>query len=318
MYVVIWGIIIGFILDLFLGDPAFLPHPIVAIGKLIGFFEKRLIQSKNQVMAGGLMVFFVCAISFMVPFAILFIAFMLSPLLCIILNGIMCYFIFATKCLGQASNHVASELKKGTEAGRVAVSQIVGRDTSSLSEKGVIRATVETVAENTTDGVVAPLIFMAFGGAPFAFLYKAINTMDSMVGYRNEKYCRFGKVAAKLDDVANFVPARITAFLMMAAAFFCGYDASGAAKIWARDKKKHASPNSAQTEAVCAGALNIRLAGDAVYFGKEYKKPYIGDEKREIEIADIKRTNKLMYTTAVLGVAVVLFAWFGVILAANY
>lgn len=177
---------------------------------------------------------------------------------------------------------------------------IVGRDTENLTEEGVTKAAVETVAENTSDGVTAPMLFLLIGGAPLGFLYKAVNTMDSMLGYKNERYLYFGRIPAKMDDIFNYIPSRLTAFFMILAAFVTGMDARNAAYIWKRDRRKHASPNSAQTEAVCAGALNIRLAGDAVYFGKLYKKEYIGDSGRTIEPEDIRRAGKLMYVTALL------------------
>ncbi len=309
MYMIFSGIAIGFLLDLLLGDPPWLPHPVVATGKLISALEKRLIIKENKVRSGGVMVVLVCLISFIIPLAILVLAYNVSPWLCMGINAFMCYQIFATKSLARAANFVRKQMGESLEKGRDAVAMIVGRDTSALTHEGVIKATVETVAENTTDGVIAPMIYMAIGGAPLAFLYKAINTMDSMVGYKNEKYSEFGRIAAKTDDVANHLPSRITAMLMISAAFFTGNDAGAAAKIWRRDRRKHASPNSAQTEAVCAGALGIRLAGNAVYFGKIYEKPFIGDEKHKIGIADIGRANSLMYATAVIGAVLVLGAW---------
>ena len=179
-------------------------------------------------------------------------------------------------------------------------SMIVGRDTEKLTEEGVTKAAVETVAENTSDGVTAPLIYLLIGGAPLGFLYKAVNTMDSMLGYKNDRYLYFGRIPAKMDDVFNYIPARVTAILMTAAAFLTGLDGKNAWKIYRRDRKKHASPNAAQTESVCAGALGVRLAGDAVYFGKVYKKEFIGDALRRIEPEDIIRTGRLMYATEIL------------------
>ena len=177
---------------------------------------------------------------------------------------------------------------------------IVGRDTENLTEEGVTKAAVETVAENTSDGVTAPLLFLLLGGASFGFLYKAVNTMDSMLGYKNEKYLYFGRFPAKMDDVFNYIPSRVTALFMIAAAFLTEMDAKNAWMIWRRDRRKHASPNSAQTESVCAGALRVRLAGDAVYFGKLHKKEYLGDPLRPIEPEDIRRAGRLMYVTAFL------------------
>ena len=179
---------------------------------------------------------------------------------------------------------------------------IVGRDTEHLTEEGVAKAAIETVAENTSDGVIAPMLYTALGGPVLGFLYKAVNTMDSMVGYKNDKYMYFGRCAAKLDDVVNYIPARISALLMIAVSFLPGkaYDGKGAWRIWRRDRRKHASPNSAQTEAVCAGSLGVQLAGDASYFGKIVKKPTIGDAHRPVEYEDIKRANGLLYRTAIL------------------
>ncbi len=312
MNIIVCGVAIGFLLDLLIGDPEWLPHPVVAIGRLISALERRLIKSKNKVVAGGVMVCLVCVISFLTPLLILLLAYLISPWLCLGINALMCFQIFATKCLAVSANRVKTELCVGVQKGRDAVAMIVGRDTSQLTSEGIIKATVETVAENTTDGVVAPMIFMAIGGAPLGFLYKAINTMDSMVGYKNDKYLDFGRIAAKTDDVANYIPSRIAALLMIPASLFAKLDVKGALQIWKRDRRKHASPNSAQTEAVCAGALGVALAGDAVYFGKLYKKQYIGDAKRDIEAADIGRANSLLYATAVIGMFVVLATWAGI------
>ncbi len=309
MYIVISGLVFGFLIDLLLGDPLNWPHPIVWIGKLIAALEKRLILRDNKIRAGAFLVFLVCAISFLLPLLILVLCYWLSPWLCLLVNVLMCYQIFATKCLAQAARFVQKEMAVSLEKGRLAVGNIVGRDSSALSEEGVLRATIETVAENTTDGVVAPMLYMALGGAPLAFLYKAINTMDSMLGYKNETYLEFGRMAAKTDDVANYIPARITALLMILAAFLLKQNARAAFSIWKRDRRKHQSPNSAQTEAVCAGALGLQLAGDAVYFGKRYKKPYIGDACKKIELADIDKANRLMFVTAVLGLLVIVLLW---------
>lgn len=205
------------------------------------------------------------------------------------------------KLLEKESMHVFDRLKNGTlDEARYAVSMIVGRDTQSLSKEAIIRAAVETVAENTSDGVVAPMFFMAIGGAPLMFLYKGINTMDSMLGYKNEKYLYFGRCAAKLDDLANYVPARLSAWLMILAAPFVRLDAKEAMRIYKRDRRNHASPNSAQTESVMAGALHIQLAGDAWYFGKLYKKPTIGDPIRPVQTEDIQRAGHLLYAASAL------------------
>ena len=218
----------------------------------------------------------------------------------------MCYQILATKSLKVESMKVYDELAKNDlPSARKAVSMIVGRDTKDLTFSGVAKAAVETVAENTSDGIIAPMIFIAIGGAPMGFFYKAINTMDSMVGYKNEKYMNFGRFAAKLDDVVNYLPARISAYQMILSSFFLRYDYKNAFKIYKRDRYNHASPNSAQTESVCAGALDIQLAGNAYYFGKLYEKPTIGDNIREINYDDIKKANRLLYCTSFISIVII-------------
>lgn len=244
----------------------------------------------------------VVTVSTGVPAVILSVAYKYFWQLGLALESFWCYQIFATKSLKVESDRVYIALKdKGLEAGRKAVSMIVGRDTQNLTEEGVTKAAVETVAENTSDGVIAPLFYMLIGGAVLGFTYKAINTMDSMVGYKNDKYQWFGTAAAKLDDVVNFIPARVSAVLMILAAYLTGMDGKNATCIFRRDRFNHKSPNSAQTEAVMAGALDVQLAGDAWYFGKLHKKPTIGDPVREMELLDIRRSHKLLYGTAMLG-----------------
>lgn len=296
----------GFFLDLILGDPYFLPHPIRLIGRLITETEKRLRRrrpgvNEREIRQGVMMVCFVLAVVITVAGLLLWAAYRLHPYAGILLECLMTYQILAVKCLKEESMKVYRFLKEGDLIqARAAVSMIVGRDTDCLDEEGVARAAIETVAENTSDGVIAPMLYLALGGPVFGFFYKAVNTMDSMVGYKNEKYLYFGRAAAKLDDVLNFIPARIGACLMIAAAFLSGSEFSGkdALRVYLRDRRNHASPNSAQTESVCAGALGIRLAGDASYFGKVVNKPYIGEETRKAESEDIKRANRLMYGTA--------------------
>lgn len=244
----------------------------------------------------------VVTVSTGVPAVILSVAYKYFWQLGLALESFWCYQIFATKSLKVESDRVYIALKdKGLEAGRKAVSMIVGRDTQNLTEEGVTKAAVETVAENTSDGVIAPLFYMLIGGAVLGFAYKAINTMDSMVGYKNDRYQWFGTAAAKLDDVVNFIPARVSAVLMIAASYLTGMDGKNAVRIFRRDRFNHKSPNSAQTEAVMAGALDVQLAGDAWYFGKLHKKPTIGDPVREMELLDIRRSHKLLYGTAMLG-----------------
>ena len=295
----------GFLLDCILGDPVWLYHPIRVIGNLISLLEKAFRKEtdgeKQSIVKGGVLWLIVVSVSFLVPFLLLWVAGKIHPAVRWMLETFWCYQIFAARCLATESGKVYDKLvAQDLEGARKAVSMIVGRDTERLSFEGVTKAAVETVAENTSDGVTAPLIYLLIGGAPLGFLYKAVNTMDSMLGYKNEKYLYFGRIPAKLDDVFNYIPARLTAWFMILAAFLCGLDGKNAWKIYRRDKRKHASPNSAQSEAVCAGALRVRLAGDAVYFGKLYKKDYIGDALKEIEPEDIRRTWKLMYVTTVL------------------
>ena len=263
-----------------------------------------------ELKAGKRMVFIVLCCTFLAASAILFLAYGLHVCLGMAVEAVMTYYILAAKCLKVESMKVYRCLKEqGLEKARAAVSMIVGRDTACLDEEGVAKAAVETVAENTSDGVIAPMLYAAVGGPILGFLYKAVNTMDSMIGYKNDKYMYFGRAAAKLDDLVNFLPARISACLMIAASYLGGKDFSGkeAKRIYKRDRRNHASPNSAQTESVCAGALGIRLAGDASYFGRIVKKPTIGDALRKVEYEDIKRANRLMYLTAWLSEAMCLF-----------
>ena len=300
------AIIAGFILDLIFGDPHWLPHPICLIGNLIGFIERnlrpRLEPNKGALLLGGaLMVIIVLVISFVVPMAILLAAGMVSPWLAFALETLMCYQIFATKCLRDESMKVYTALHNHDLAdARVKLSWIVGRDTQNLDEEEITKGAVETVAENTADGIMAPMFYMFLGGVPLAFLYKGINTMDSMVGYKNDKFLYFGRCAAKLDDLANLLPARITGLVMIGAAFVLRLDGKNAWKILWRDRYNHLSPNSAMTESVTAGALNIQLGGDHFYFGKLVHKDTIGDDIRPVCPEDIVKTNSLLYMTAVL------------------
>ncbi len=301
--------LLGFLLDLLLGDPYWLPHPVRLIGKGITKTEALLrpagkMRTNRQELQGGrrLVVIVLLATTLFVALLLLG-AYALHPFLGLLVETIMTYQILAVKCLKVESMKVYHCLKEqGLEEARGAVSMIVGRDTAQLDAEGVTKAAVETVAENTSDGIIAPMLYTAIGGPVLGFFYKAVNTMDSMIGYKNERYLYFGRGAAKLDDVMNYIPARISAYLMIAAAF-CGgkcYDGRRAYIIYKRDNRNHASPNSAQTESVCAGALGIQLAGDASYFGKLVHKPYIGDAVRRVEAEDIKRAGRLMYLTAFL------------------
>lgn len=310
----IFAFIAGFVLDLLIGDPHFIPHPVRLIGSLISFLDKRLncdakynISEKKlnliKYKRGMLLVFAVIFATFTMSVIIIVAAYSINLYAGVIAEAVMTWQILATKCLRVESMRVYDALRTdGVDAGRRAVSMIVGRDTSVLDAAGVTRAAVETIAENTSDGVIAPMLYTAIGGPVLGFVYKAVNTMDSMIGYKNDKYMYFGRFAARLDDVVNFIPARISAYMMIVAAFIGGrqFDGQNAYRIFKRDRFNHASPNSAQTESVCAGALRVQLAGDAVYFGKLVKKKYIGDRLREIEYEDIKRANRLMYITAFL------------------
>ena len=310
----IFAFIAGFVLDLLIGDPHFIPHPVRLIGSLISSLDKRLncdagynsSEKKLNLIKykrGMLLAFTVIFATFAMSVIIIVAAYSINLYAGVIAEAVMTWQILATKCLRVESMRVYDALRTdGVDAGRRAVSMIVGRDTSVLDAVGVTRAAVETIAENTSDGVIAPMLYTAIGGPVLGFVYKAVNTMDSMLGYKNDKYMYFGRFAARLDDVVNFIPARISAYLMIAAAFIGGrqFDGRNAYRIFKRDRFNHASPNSAQTESVCAGALRVQLAGDAVYFGKLVKKKYIGDGLREIEYEDIKRANRLMYITAFL------------------
>lgn len=300
----------GFLLDLIFGDPTCVPHPVVIMGGCISrieaFLRARLPKTPAGELAGGRI------LALALPLGTLaFSCFVcwgaarLHPVLGFAVQLVWCWQALAAKGLAHESKNVYDKLiKNDLPAARAAVGRIVGRDTARLDMEGVTKAAVETVAENTSDGVIAPLFYMLLGGAPLALTYKAINTMDSMVGYKNAKYLYFGRAAAKLDDAANYLPSRLAAILWCAAAALTGNSARGAWHIWRRDRHRHASPNSAQTESACAGALGVQLAGPAWYFGEYYAKPTIGDALRPIEPRDILRANRMMYASSVLGLAV--------------
>ena len=307
----------GFLLDLLLGDPEGFPHPVVWMGKAIDRLEPRLRRAFPDTPRGmrraGLVLAAVLPLGTLaVSAAVLWLAGRIHPLLRFVIEALWCWQCLAMRCLRKESENVRRCLIGGTLAeARKAVARIVGRDTDVLDADGVARAAVETVAENFSDGEIAPLFWMLLGGAPLALCYKAVNTMDSMVGYKNERYIDFGRAAAKLDDAANFIPSRAAALLLIAAAPAAGLSGKNALTIWRRDRRKHTSPNSAQTEAAMAGALGVRLAGPASYFGRTVEKPFIGDDTRPIEPEDIARANRLMYLAGVMGLLV-----FGAIRAA--
>ena len=304
------ALILGFCLDLIVGDPHWMPHPIVFIGKLIDLTEKAMRKLfpktvRGENLAGAAIWLIVVTVSAGIPLLILWISYGASRWLGLLLETIMCAQILATKSLKKESMKVYDALKTGDlEKARYAVSMIVGRDTQRLDEAGVARAAVETVAENTSDGIIAPMLFLAIGGAPLGFFYKAVNTMDSMLGYVELPYKNVGLVPAKMDDLFNYIPARLSALLMLAAGTLLGLDGKNGWKIFKRDRYNHASPNSAQTESVCAGLLGLRLAGDAWYHGVLHKKKFIGDPMREIEPEDIPRACRLLYATAIISLAV--------------
>lgn len=300
------ALIIGFGIDLVVGDPQGFPHPVILIGKLIDALERGLRKmlpktASGEKVAGALLWIFVVVVSSLLPALLLWFCHSISPWLRLGAESIMCWQILATKSLRDESMKVYHALESGDiMKSRHAVSMIVGRDTAELDDAGVTRAAVETVAENTSDGIVAPLIFLAIGGAPLGFFYKAVNTMDSMLGYVEPPYKNIGLVPAKMDDIVNFIPARISALLMLMAGGLLRLNVKNGWKIFCRDRFNHASPNSAQTESVCAGLLGLRLAGDAWYHGVLHKKKYIGDALREIEHEDIPRAGRLLYVTALL------------------
>ena len=305
-----WGVghllalLIGFCLDLLLGDPHWAPHPVRAIGALIAGLEKGLRRlfpksPAGELTGGVVLVVLTLAIPTGLTVLLLWACRLVNPWLALAVESLLSYQLLATKSLAAESRKVYDALKTGDlDKARYAVSMLVGRDTASLDEAGVARAAVETVAENASDGVIAPLIFLAIGGAPLGMFYKAANTMDSMVGYKNDKYLYFGRAAAKFDDILNFFPARIAGVLMCLGSTAAGYDGKNAWRVFKRDRKNHKSPNSAHTEAACAGALQLRLAGPNFYFGKLVEKPYIGDDQRPIEALDILRSGRILYATA--------------------
>ena len=307
---------VGIVLDIMIGDPQSLPHPIRAIGALIAGLEKLLRRTRLQsdVVKGALLWLIVMIATIAVSFGILGGAYMLNIYAGAAVEAILTFYILAAGSLRDESMKVYEALDEGLMAARKSLSMIVGRDTEVLDEAGIIRATVETVAENTSDGVIAPLLYTFLGGPVLGMCYKAVNTMDSMLGYHNDDYEYFGKFAARADDVANFIPSRLSALFMCAAAGIFGVCRIGkklgcsgvnALRIWLRDRYEHKSPNSAQTESACAGALGIRLGGSSRYNGVLVEKPYIGDDTRPVEREDIRRAVRLMFITEIVCTAVI-------------
>lgn len=302
------AVLCGYLLDLVLGDPHWLVHPVQVMGWGISGGEKLLRRCfpktpRGEMAAGAVLVLWMVACSILIPFLILYAAGLVHPICRFALETLFCYQIPATRSLRVESMRVYGPLVQGDlPRARYWVSRIVGRDTQNLDAEHVAKAAVETVAENTSDGIVAPLFYLAIGGAPLGFFYKAVNTMDSMIGYKNDTYLYFGRVAAKLDDVVNFIPAILSAWLMIAASYCLGLNGKNARRIYRRDRKNHSSPNSARTESVCAGALGVQLAGDAYYFGKLVHKPTIGDPGRPVTAQDIPLACRLMTLTSLLSV----------------
>lgn len=323
LYHHIFAFSIGYILDIMVGDPHGLPHPVRWIGALISKLETMLLREDmsedKKKKNGRLLVLNVLLITVGSVALILIGSYLVNIYLGMIVEAVLTYYIFATKSLKDESMKVHSELVSGdTDRARYMLSMIVGRDTDKLDERAIAQAAIETVAENTSDGVIAPMIYTAIGGPLLGFFYKAVNTMDSMIGYKNDRYMDFGRCAARLDDVVNYLPARLSAAYMISASYILDaatsktvqdkdgnvtkiYSGKRAYRIYKRDRYNHKSPNSAHTESVCAGALGLRLAGPSSYFGKRVEKPYIGDDTRTVKPEDIVRANKLMYITSVTG-----------------
>lgn len=312
------AILLGFLLDLVFGDPQWMPHPVVAMGKAIAGMEKSLRKvfpktERGERAAGLCLALLLPLFVLVLSVDLLWLCYNVTPYLYLGVQAVLCWQCLAMKDLRDESDRVRMALEIGdVYTARKQVSRIVGRDTDQLPAAGVARAAVETIAENFSDGVIAPLLCMLVGGAPLALTYKAVNTLDSMVGYKNETYRNFGRASAKQDDVWNFLPSRISAFLWMGAAALTGNDGKEAFRIWKRDRKKHASPNAAQTEAACAGSLRLQLAGPISYFGETIDKEYIGDPDRKIRASDIKKANRMMYAGSFLGLLLGLALRFGI------
>lgn len=301
--IAVMPLICGFILDLIFGDPYNLPHPVRLMGKCISALEDffRRIMPNSLRTGGTYLALIMITLSGLVPMIILWACYSVNVWLGAIVESVLVYYMLAARCLSDECMKVCRAAEEhDLDKARQAVSMIVGRDVDRLDEKGVLKAAVETAAENTSDGECAPLFFIGIGGAVLGSIYKAANTMDSMIGYKNEKYIEFGRFAAKLDDVLNFIPSRLTALLMILAAYILKLDGRSAYRIWRRDRDSQPSPNSAQTESAAAGALGLELLGDAYYFGKLHHKSAIGDDTRDIEPNDIRRMNRLMFTTSAL------------------
>ena len=291
--------VVGFILDLLIGDPVFALHPVRLIGRLIAFLEKKLRKPgdscSGDIRRGTAVAVLTVTITALITFAVVFVCGRISRVLLVTVEALMCWVVLSARDMTVESRRVYSALADGDlPRARQALSMIVGRDTEKLSEEEIVKATVETVAENTSDGEIAPLFYLFFGGVVFGFIYKAVNTLDSMIAYRNDRYYYFGRAAAVADDVMNYIPSRIAARLMIVGAGALGFDRESARRVHRRDAMLHDSPNSAQTESACAGALNIRLAGFISYGGRLSYKPELGDPMRKAGREDINNANKMM------------------------
>mgnify|MGYP001634878382 CR=1 FL=1 len=315
------SILLGVVLDFCFGDPYWLPHPVVWMGKGISIGEKKLRQyfpktERGTLAAGVVLAVLIPLLSLISSLLILGVAYHISVWLWFLLHTFWSYQILAARCLATESRKVYRSLQENNlPHARKQLSWLVGRETKNLSAEDVTKACVETVAENTSDGEIAPLFYLFLGGVPLGFFYKAVNTLDSMVGYRNETYEYFGKASAKLDDICNWIPARISAWLLIAASFLLSLDGKGALRIYFRDRHNHLSPNSAQTEAVAAGAMGIQLVGTHVYFGNVVEKPTIGDAIRPAKAEDIRTANKMLFAASILfavivGCSILLFSIF--------
>jgi len=317
---IIYALFTGFVTDVIFGDPAWLFHPVVLFGKMTTAMEHTLRRifpktPRGESAAGAVTSVITTGSTFLASYLMLYFLKRLNLIAGFILEAIWCYQCLAVKDMLKESHNVYKNLiTEDIEKQRRAVGRIVGRDTEYLNREGIITACIESVAESLNDGVIAPVFFAIIGGAPLGLTYKAINTMDSMVGYKNERYFYFGKIPAHLDDIANYIPARISALLIVMSAWICREKWKEAFWIWRRDGRRHASPNSGQTEAAMAGALDIRLGGPASYFGEIYEKPYIGDRIKQADEGDILRANKLFFASSVLGVIIAMAARFAMIL----
>lgn len=300
-------VLAAYFLDLALGDPEGYPHPVVVIGKAVTWLEeglrRRARSSRELKTASFALCFLIVASSFISSYALILLARLIHPYLGDLLEIFIIYTCLATRELGRAANRVYDALIRGELAeARARLSYIVSRDTHRMNQEEVSRGAVETVAENISDAIIAPLFYAFIGGAPLALFYKATNTLDSMVGYTNEKYRDIGYASAKLDDILNFIPARITALLIVLASFLMGYDYKNCWHVLLRDRLKHKSPNSAHGEAAVAGALNIQLGGINYYFGRPEMRPILGDKRTEISPGHIKDSIRIMYASSILGI----------------